>query len=85
MSLLVAHSAAVSLTNDLGESALMWAARTGNPYTIKVLLGGGADPKQADKTDHNAIFYLKNAMEELASDRSLVERYSTAEAILQKR
>ncbi len=83
--ILIAHGASVDATNDLGESALMWAARSGNPESIKVLLMAGADPARIDQSGHNALFYLRSARDGLTFDKALVERYDQAESVLEQR
>ena len=75
----------VDATNDLGESALMWSARAGNPESIKVLLKAGANPARVDRSRHDALFYLRNARDNLTFDRPLVERYNRAESALNQR
>ncbi len=82
---LLAHGASVEATNELGESALMWAARAGNPDSIKVLLTAGANPARADQLGHNALFYLRDARGSLTFDQALVERYGQAESVLEQR
>ena len=54
---LLAHGASVDATNDLKESALMWAARAGNSESIKVLLSAGANPARTDQSGRDALFY----------------------------
>jgi hypothetical protein len=76
--ILLAHGASVDAINDLGESALMWAARSGNPDSIKSLLAAGADPARLDQSGHNALFYLRSARDGLTFDPALVERYDRA-------
>jgi len=83
--ILLAHGASVDATNDLGESALMWSARAGNPESIKVLLKAGANPALVDRSGHNALFYLRNARDNLTFDKALVERYDQAESVLEQR
>jgi len=83
--ILLAHGASVDATNDLGESALMWAARSGNPESIKVLLGAGANPAWVDQSGHNALFYLRNARDGLTFDKAVVERYDHVESVLEQR
>lgn len=85
LGILLAHGASVDATNDLGESALMWSARAGNPESIKVLLKAGANPTHGDRSGHNALFYLRNARDNLTFDRTLVERYNQAESVLNQR
>lgn len=82
---LLAHGASVEAANDLGESALMWAARAGNPESIRVLLHAGANPARVDQAGHDALFYLRSARDGLTFDRDLVERYNQAEAVLAHR
>ena len=83
--ILLAHGAWVDATNDLGESALMWSARAGNPDSIKVLLKAGANPARVDRSGHDALFYLRNARDNLTFDRAVVERYNRAESALNQR
>jgi hypothetical protein len=83
--ILLAHGASVDATNDLGESALMWAARSGNPESIKVLVVAGANPARLDQSGHNALFYLRNARDGLTFDKAAVERYGHAESVLEQR
>ncbi|PYS08976.1 MAG: hypothetical protein DMG15_25285 [Acidobacteria bacterium] len=85
LGILLAHGASVEATNDLGESALMWSARAGNPESIKVLLKAGANPARVDRSGHDALFYLRNARDNLTFDRPLVERYNRAESALNQR
>ena len=68
-----------------GETALMWAARAGNPESIKVLLRAGANPERVDQSGHNALFYIRNARATLTFDKSIVERYDKAESILEQK
>ena len=72
-------------TNDLGESALMWAARAGNAESITVLLKAGANPTRVDQSGHDALFYLGRARDGLTFDKALVERYDLAESALKQR
>jgi len=60
----------------------MWSARAGNPESIKVLLKAGANSALVDRSGHDALFYLKNARDNLTFDRKLVERYNQAESAL---
>jgi len=83
--ILLAHGASVEATNDLGESALMWSARAGNPESIKVLLRAGANPARVDRSGHDALFYLRNARDNLTFDRAVVARYGQAESVLNQR
>jgi Domain of unknown function (DUF6438)/Ankyrin repeats (3 copies)/Ankyrin repeat len=82
---LLAHGAWVEATNNLGESALMWAARAGSPGSIQVLLDAGADPARVDQSGHDALFYLRKARDGLSFDKDLVERYNQAELVLKGR
>jgi hypothetical protein len=79
---LLAHGAMVDSTNSLGESPLMWAARAGNPDSIKALLKASANPALLDRAGHNALFYLRNARSAVTFDPSLVSRYNQAESVL---
>ena len=83
--ILLAHGASVDSTDELGESALMWAARAGNSESIKVLLKAGADPSRVDQSGHNALFYLRSARDGLAFDKAVVARYDQAESALEQR
>lgn len=82
---LLIHGASVDAINDLGESALMWAARAGNPASINVLLKAGANPGRQDQSHHDALFYLRSARDNLTFDKDLVERYRQAETVLEQR
>jgi Domain of unknown function (DUF6438)/Ankyrin repeat len=82
---LLAHGASVEATNDLGESALMWAARAGNSESINVLLKAAANPARVDQSGHDALFYLRRARDGLTFDKALVERYNQAESVLEQR
>jgi hypothetical protein len=79
---LLAHGATAEATNNLGESALMWAARAGNPESIKVLIEAGANRARVDQSGHDALFYLRGARNDLTFDRNLVDRYDRAESAL---
>jgi hypothetical protein len=83
--ILLAHGAAVDATNDLGESALMWAARSGNPESIEVLLMAGANPALLDQSGHDALFYLRNARDALTFDKHWADRYDRSELVLEQR
>jgi hypothetical protein len=83
--ILLSHGASVDSTNDLGESALMWAARAGNPESIRVLVMAGADPARVDRSGHDALFYLRSARDSLTFDKALVERYDQAQSALERR
>ena len=63
----------------------MWSARAGNPDSIKVLLKAGANPARVDRSGHDALFYLRNARDNLTFYRPLVERYDRAESALNQR
>jgi hypothetical protein len=82
---LLTRGASVEAANGRGETALMWAARTGNPAAIQELLRAGADPVRIDQSGHNALFYLRNARANLTFDKSVVERYDRAESVLQQK
>lgn len=81
---LLAHGASPETTNDLGESALMWAARSGNLEAVNVLLAAGANPGRLDQSGHDALFYARAARVQLTFDPSLVERYNQVEPALEK-
>jgi ankyrin repeat protein len=83
--ILLAHGASVHATNDLGESALMWSARSGNPVSIKALLVAGANRGRVDQVGRNALFYLRDARGALTFDQAFVERYDQAESLLTQR
>jgi hypothetical protein len=83
LSILLGHGASVHATNDLGESALMWAARSGNPESIRVLVMAGADVADVDLAGHDTRFYLRSARDGLTFDKALVERYNRAESALE--
>ncbi len=55
---LISNGAEVDAVNDLGQSALMWAARAGNALAVKMLLKAGANPERTDRSGHNALYYL---------------------------
>ena len=82
--MLLSKGANVESTNDLGESALMWAAKAGNPQVIHVLLNSGANPQRTDQFGHDALFYLMKTRGALAFDAALVRRYDEAAAVLEK-
>ena len=81
---LLTRGASAEATNDAGESALMWAARAGNPESINVLLQAGANPARVDRSGHDALFYLRTARDGLTFDGSLVERYGHAASVLEQ-
>eukprot|EP00438_Fugacium_kawagutii_P014561 Skav232304 [mRNA] locus=scaffold882:510419:510853:- [translate_table: standard] len=47
----------VNHADDLGQTALFYAARQGHAGTIKYLLRKGADPNLVDQNGETAIFY----------------------------
>jgi hypothetical protein len=63
----------------------MWAARSGNPEAIRVLVRAGADVALADLAGHDARLYLRSAKEGLIFDQALVERYNRAESALEQK
>lgn len=85
LSILLAHGASVDATNDLGESALMWAARSGNSEAIRVLVLAGADVARVDLAGHDAPSYLRRAKDGLTFDQALVERYNRAESAFEQK
>ena len=62
----------------------MWAARAGNPESIKVLLEAGVNPTRVDQSGHNALFYLRSARDSLTFDKATVKRYDQAESVLEQ-
>jgi Ankyrin repeats (3 copies)/Domain of unknown function (DUF6438)/Ankyrin repeats (many copies) len=82
---LLSNGASVETTNDLGESALMWAARSGNTESIDLLLKAGADPSHRDQSGHDALSVGRSARDGLSFDPALVERYDQAIRVLQRR
>lgn len=82
---LLSHGASVETTNDLGESALMWASRAGNVESIDVLVKAGANPSRRDQSGQTALSVGMSAREGLTFDPKLVERYNQAIAVLQGR
>jgi len=79
--LLLAKGAKVDLTNDAGESALMWAANAGYPLGVQVLLKAGADPQRKDQSGHNALFYAEKQRDTRKFDK---EAYTEAASILKQ-
>jgi hypothetical protein len=77
--MLLAKGASVDATNDLGETALMWAAKGGNPDGVEVLLKAGANPRKRDRAGHDALFYLTRAR---SSARG--QRYEQAAGVLEQ-
>jgi Domain of unknown function (DUF6438)/Ankyrin repeats (3 copies) len=84
ISALLAHGASVEATNNLGESARMWAARAGDARAIALLLKAGAKPARLDKAGHNALFYLKDARVKVEpiGDTALLDRYDQGALLL---
>ncbi len=80
--ILLARGASPDAVDDLDESALMWAARAGNPESIKLLLDAGANPARLDQAGHDALFYLRKARADLTFDPATVQRYDQAESLL---
>ena len=78
---LLTRGALPEAVNDAGESALMWAARAGNPEAIDILLKRGADPRRTDRLGNDALFYLKRAHQNSTSG---IGEYDRAEAILEQ-
>jgi hypothetical protein len=85
IAILLTRGASIEATDDRGATALMWAARAGNPESVKVLLQAGANPARVDQSGHDALFYLRNARTNLTFDSSILERYNRAEAILEQK
>ena len=79
--LLLAKGAKVDLTNDAGESALMWAANAGYPLGVQVLLKAGSDPQRKDQSGHNALFYAEKQRDTRKFDK---EAYTEAASILKQ-
>eukprot|EP00438_Fugacium_kawagutii_P000988 Skav221365 [mRNA] locus=scaffold2286:133990:135057:- [translate_table: standard] len=55
--MLLERGVPVNHTDELGQTALFYAARQGHAGTIKYLLRKGADPNLVDKNGETAIFY----------------------------
>ena len=81
---LLSHGASVEATNDLGESALMWAARAGNVESIDLLMRAGAQPSRRDHSGHDALSVVTSARDGLTFDPKAVERYEQAMGVLQR-
>jgi ankyrin repeat protein len=79
---LLSHGASVDATNDLGESALMWAGRAGNVESIDLLPRAGANPSRRDQSRHDALSVVTSARDGLTFDPKLVERYEQAMGVL---
>jgi len=82
---LLSRGAEVDLANQLGETALMWAARRGNPKCVEVLLEAGADPKRRDQSGHDALWAARTARESVTFDPALVDRYEKTLARLERK
>ncbi len=82
--LLLTHGARVNETNDLGESALMWASWAGSADAVKVLLKHGADRKKTDQAGHDAMFYLLRSRELMGYDKTRQAGYDRAASVLDK-
>jgi hypothetical protein len=81
---LLSHGASVETTNDLGESALMWASRAGNVESIDVLMKAGANPSRRDQSGQTALSVGMSAREGLGFAPEWVARYDQAIAVLQR-
>ena len=55
MKILIAHKANVNATNDLGSSALMYAAENGGRRAVETLVRAGADVNQQNKEGVTAL------------------------------
>eukprot|EP00438_Fugacium_kawagutii_P014557 Skav232300 [mRNA] locus=scaffold882:453582:454649:- [translate_table: standard] len=55
--MLLERGVPVNNTDELGQTALFYAARQGHAGTIQYLLRQGADPNLVDKNGETAIFY----------------------------
>jgi ankyrin repeat protein len=56
---LIAAGADLNQTNREGETALMWAAKSGNPELIEALLQAGANPRTHDKLGHDSAYHVQ--------------------------
>src|ERR1051326_505024 len=54
---LIKSGAPVNVTDDLGSSALMYAAMYGDPATMRLLLEKGADPNHTDQSGATALMW----------------------------
>jgi hypothetical protein len=56
---LLAAGADINQANQLGESALMWAAKSGSPEVVQLLLKAGADSKKRDRLGHDPAYHVQ--------------------------
>ena len=82
--LLLSKGAVVDATNQMGETALMWAAKAGYSEGLKALLKAGANPKRKDLAGHDALFYLENARTERLFAKDRVSVYNEAGTVLKQ-
>jgi hypothetical protein len=78
---LIASGAAVAAQNQLGESALMWAAKSGSLEVVSTLLEAGADNEQMDKNGKTALFYARQSLASMGDDVRK-ERFEAVVALL---
>jgi hypothetical protein len=78
---LIASGAAAAAQNQLGESALMWAAKSGSLEVVSSLLEAGADNEQMDKNGKTALFYARRALASMGDDVRK-ERFEAVVALL---
>lgn len=79
---LLAHGAAVEAANNLGETALMWAAKSGRAEETETLLRAGANVRRADRAGRDAFFYARREVSRIGNSFFL-EPYQRTLAILE--
>lgn len=62
---LISRGAQINATNDVGESALMLAASSGQVKSVKILLEAGANPYLKDNAGKTALDLVKSALDNL--------------------
>lgn len=65
---LVAAGAAIDRPNQLGETPLMWAAKSGSPEAVSALLLAGANVERTDKNGKTALFYVRQVLSDMGDD-----------------
>jgi hypothetical protein len=65
--ILLARGAAVDATNNLGESALMWAAKSGRAEETEALLRAGANVRRIDRSSRDALFYARRSLNRIGN------------------
>jgi len=80
---LLAAGADINQANQQGETALMWAAKSGSSEVVQLLLKAGADSKRRDKSGHDPAYHVQQWLSMRPNDTRRL-RYQQTLTLLQQ-